>query len=592
MSERRLRISAELALPLDIAGEAIGVLATRGAGKSYTSAVLVEELYAAGVQLVVLDPTGVYWGLRSSADGKSDGLAIVVLGGAHGDVPLEPTAGKLIADLIVDTGQSLILDLSDFETKGAQTRFVADLAERLYHRKARSRTALHLIIDEANEFAPQRPMRDEPRMLGAVERIVGKGRSRGIGTTLITQRSASLNKNVLDLVDTLLAMRVLGPRDRKAIEDWITVKQQRDELGVLESLPSLPTGTAWVWAPVRGILQKVAIRRIRTFDSYETPKPGVKRVEPSAAAPIDLSQLGEQIRATAERAEASDPKKLQARIRELERGADNLREANRKWEDLAKRAKAEQVIETIVERVEVPVLNGQVDELRDIVQELVGFGDRIANIGMGIVDAIKRASDTPQRGQEKQAPRGMPARPAGGRAQTAVATPAFLTTSRAPAPPQPYGEISLGAAERAFLGALAQFPDGLTQKQLSLLTGYSAKSGHFANVLGKLRGAGLVTRGQPIQATEKGRSHPQLADVEPVPAPGPNLVDYWYGRLGKAERAFLEAFVAVYPDSLEREDLAERTGYSSGSGHFANVLGRLRTLGLIDGWRASEDLVG
>ncbi len=45
-----LKISEDFSLPVDVAGEAIGILATRGAGKSFASAVLVEELYDAGIQ--------------------------------------------------------------------------------------------------------------------------------------------------------------------------------------------------------------------------------------------------------------------------------------------------------------------------------------------------------------------------------------------------------------------------------------------------------------------------------------------------------------------------------------------------------------
>ena len=176
---KTIHLSPGLKLTLEVAGEAIGILATRGAGKSYASAVLIEELWDAGIQFAVLDPTGVYWGLRAAANGKDEGLPVIVLGGPHGDVPLEPTAGALIADLLVDTCQSLIIDLSDFPTKGAQTRFVTDFAERLYRRKARNRTSLHLIIDESDEFAPQKPMRDEARMVGAIEVIVRRGRSRG-----------------------------------------------------------------------------------------------------------------------------------------------------------------------------------------------------------------------------------------------------------------------------------------------------------------------------------------------------------------------------------------------------------------------------
>src|SRR5574341_490489 len=175
-----LAISKDLSLPLDVAGEALGILATRGAGKSYTAAVLVEELFDASVQVVVLDPTGVWWGLRGSEE--KGGLPVYVFGGSHGDLPLEATAGGLFADLAVDERVSFVLDLSSFDTKGEQTRFVRAFAERLYRRKSQNRETLHLVIDEADEFAPQRPLgKDEPFMLGAVESIVRRGRSRGLG---------------------------------------------------------------------------------------------------------------------------------------------------------------------------------------------------------------------------------------------------------------------------------------------------------------------------------------------------------------------------------------------------------------------------
>ena len=62
-----------------------------------------------------------WWGLRASADGKHPGLPIVILGGDHGDVPLELAAGQVIADLVIDEGISAVLDLAHFR-KGEQTQ--------------------------------------------------------------------------------------------------------------------------------------------------------------------------------------------------------------------------------------------------------------------------------------------------------------------------------------------------------------------------------------------------------------------------------------------------------------------------------------
>jgi uncharacterized protein len=107
-------------------------------------------------------------------------------------VPLELAAGQVIADLVVDEGISAVLDLAHFR-KGEQTRFTTDFAERLYHR---NRAPLQLVLDEADAFALQRPMKGQERMLGAVEDLVRRGRARGIGVTLVTQRSAVLNKDV------------------------------------------------------------------------------------------------------------------------------------------------------------------------------------------------------------------------------------------------------------------------------------------------------------------------------------------------------------------------------------------------------------
>lgn len=579
MAEQKLRISPDLALPIDIAGEAIGILATRGAGKSYTSATLVEELHDAGVQVVVLDPTGVYWGLRSSADGKHAGLGLFVLGGAHGHVPLEPTAGRLVADVIVDTGQSLVLDLSDFDSKGAQTRFVADLAERLYHRKARSRTTLHLVVDEANEFAPQRPMRDEPRMLGAMERIVGKGRSRGIGITLVSQRSAAINKNVLDLIDTLLAMRTVGPRDRKAIRDWIDVKQADDEVGVVESLPSLPTGTAWVWSPVRGVLQRAAIRRIRTFDSYRTPKPGEQRIEPTATTELDVEALGAQMVATREKADATDPKKLQARIRELERQAT------------ANTANPPEP-ERIVERVEVPVLNGQVEKLQAVVADLRQIGEGMITAGSGLAgiahdisSAIDRVAANQTSGHQPRSAVGVahppqtPPRPAAARE-----TPIWAAAPTSDGRP-------LGKGERTILIAVAQYPGGVMRDQLTVLTGYKRSSRD--TYLQRLAAAGYVetSAGGPVRATEAGIAA-LGADYEPLPT-GTALQDYWRDRLPEGERRILEVLIAAYPDAVRRDLIDEETGYRRSSRD--TYIQRLRSRRLVENVgpaevRASEDL--
>ena len=66
-------------------------LGRTGSGKTFAVTKLVEEMLDARAQVIVLDPVGVWWGLRLLADGKSPGIPITIFGGLHGDVPLEST---------------------------------------------------------------------------------------------------------------------------------------------------------------------------------------------------------------------------------------------------------------------------------------------------------------------------------------------------------------------------------------------------------------------------------------------------------------------------------------------------------------------
>jgi hypothetical protein len=562
-----LRISSELELPLDVAGEAIALLATRGAGKSYTSAVLVEELYAAGVQTIVLDPTGVYWGLRGA--GEKDGLPLYVFGGAHGDVPLEPTAGTLFADLAVDEEQSFVLDLSDFPAKADQTKFVTAFAERLYRRKARARTTTHLVIDEADEFAPQRTMGNlEPRMLGAMEALVRRGRSRGLGVTLITQRSAALNKNVLDLVETLIVLRTLGPRDRKAIEGWVSIKDLSDELGVLDSLPSLPTGTGWVWSPVRGILEKVAIRTIRTFDSYRTPKPGETRAEPKEIAPIDLDSLGEKIRATAEKARAEDPRALRKEIAALKA-------------ELAKRPTEEAVREVMVE-VPTAVFNGEIERLEQIhhnihvdITAIATFREEFLRTAEMVESAVAKAKGVTAVATVPRA--AIPRVERAPRPRRAEPRPA-----RAPADDQgAAGDFAPSGPEQKILDALAWlYSVGIAgdRKRVAFLAGYR-QSGTFAGYLSGLSTAGAISYPGPgaVALTELGSSFATHPDVPPT---SEDIQEMVLEKLSGPQQRILRELLAAYPNALEREVLAEATGYQL-SGTFAGYLSGLSTIGVI-----------
>ncbi len=129
-----LTIAPGFTMPADAVTQTIGIIAKRNAGKTHTGVVLTEEMLDVGAQVVVLDPLGVWWGLRSTIDGKGKGYAAVVFGGDHGDLPLTEEMGAQIANAIVDHRLSAVLDLSAL-TKSATRRFAAAFFEQLYQAK-------------------------------------------------------------------------------------------------------------------------------------------------------------------------------------------------------------------------------------------------------------------------------------------------------------------------------------------------------------------------------------------------------------------------------------------------------------------------
>jgi uncharacterized protein len=508
----------------------------------------------AGLPVAVIDPIGVWWGLRADAAGTGPGLPLVVFGGDHGDLALEANAGEAIADAIVDLRPPAVIDLSLLR-KGEQQRFVMAFAERLYHR---NRAPLHLVLDEADAWAPQRPVKGTERLLGAVEDLVRRGRARGLGVTLITQRPAVLHKDVLTQVQVLIALRMVAPHDREAIDAWVRVHgtpEQRDEL--VASLPSLPVGNAWVWSPGwLHLFQRVAIRRRETFDSSATPKVGEERIAPRQLASVDLKELRAKIATTLENVEQDDPRALRQRTAELERQVQSRSETR-----------------PVVERVEIPVVDEAMvarlergtRELKvatraalELLQPLIGplhesVGDLLGAIGR--VEA-RPVSESPTGGVER------------------------ARVTRA-ADQQASGE-RLKPGQRRMLEALARrHPGRLTAPQLGALSRMSHKGGSFNAYVAELQRWGLIDVAGDVGITEAGFDEIGMAPAADPQSPAEALA-MWRAVLPGSAVRVLDALVAAYPAELSREQLAEQTGYASGGGSFGAAIGLLRKYGLAE----------
>lgn len=534
-----------LSLPDDAATQVFAFMGRRGSGKTYGAGRLVEQLHAHRDQVVILDPVGTWWGLRLAADGKGPGLEVPVFGGWHGDIPLQATAGKVVAELVAERGTSLVLDVSEF-TLSDQRRFVADFATELFHAKKRNRSALMVVFEEAQEFAPQHVRNDMTRMVGAVERLVKLGRNFGVGAALLSQRPQAVNKDVLNLTEVLCAFQLAGPQERKAIAGWVQEKGAagRDELG--DELPSLPVGTAMVWSPQW--LQHFGKHKLlpkKTYDASATPKAG-KAKAAAPLAPIDLNAVKEAMAATIEDAKANDPTALKAEVARLRRELEGAKKAT-----------------PAAKTVEVPFVprhvRGDVEKAREVVNRLTeAVGTLAARIDSALIGMIPVVGPPERR--------------------TAVASSSPARASRAAPSTAANGDWRPSSTQRRMLQQLATSPEeGLTRRQLATLSGIKATTGTYRNNLSGLRVNGCITTaGERVQLTERGR---ELAGDVAVPVGGADLLAYWRGRLSGSQAAMLADIVIA--GRISREALAEGLGVKADTGTFRNNLSILRTRGLL-----------
>lgn len=305
-------------LPLETVTQTIVDVGKKGAGKSYLLGVLEEEFAKRQIPFTVIDPVGAHWGIKQK-------YKVIVFGGSQPDVPLDPAIGADVAEITVKSGMSNILDIHDF-SKAGQRKFVADFTERIMQI---NETPRHIILEEADLFLPQRISGDTARVYNEVDNMVRRGRQRGLGVSVASQRPALLNKDTTSQADLYLFFRMPGTQDRDAVKDLLTGLVEPAQLKFLYGeLPRLGTGWCLMYSPewldVFG--DKVHVRERETFHAGRTPvfgeKLGFKPV------PVDTSDLAKQLEELVSNTATEQNELAQAKsqIHELASEIDNLNE--------------------------------------------------------------------------------------------------------------------------------------------------------------------------------------------------------------------------------------------------------------------------
>lgn len=549
-----IKLSRGFTLPDEFVTMKVGIIGRTGSGKTNTATVLAEKMIPLGLPVVIIDPQGDWWGLRSDYE-------IAILGGEHADVPLEPTGGEIAADFVINERVPVLLDL--FRMGEAEmVRFAAEFAKRLWQS---NREALHVFLDEADLFAPQSGMKGpKAQCLGAWQNVCRRGRSRGIGLTMITQRPAVINKDLLTQADPLFVHRLTAPQDLSAVDGYLSFhgieKPERRKLTA--QIAKSQQGEAVVLSPGELEIEptSIKVRKRKSFDSSATPQAGERVTEPKTMADVDLSALTTAMADAIERKKQTDPKELQQRINELEQElASRPVEVDQAAIDRAVAEREREWQESFTN------LQEQSDRFR---QQLAHGQASLTEVALSLdvdgeptVDRPAAAVASPQR-----------TRPAASRS---------VARSTPPRDAPAVGEFgNLSKCERAILRAFYWLKNETADKaKIAFYSGYSAKSSGFNNALGSLRTAGLV---DGWQITPAGFD---LIPREVLPKPsGAELREWLRQKLSKAENAILDALIEAGGRRLDKTEISEASGYSETSSGFNNALGKLRTIEAAEGY--------
>lgn len=496
--------------------------------------VIAEEMIAAGQFIIFLDPKGDAWGIRSE-------FPVLIMGGNHGDIPLDSNSGKFVADFLVKERVSTVLDVSEF-TEADMVKFVGDFADRFYRT---NKEIVHIFLDEADEFAPQSGYNASAlKCLGAIQRIQRRGRGRGIGVTLATQRSAVINKSVLTQAGTLIAMQTTAPHDLKAVDSWLeyaATKEARQE--IMSALPTLASREAFVYSPqfLGNKPQRIKFKVFKSFDSMRTPKHGESIKEPKKLADLDLSAIKSEMSKTLEEIKQNDPTELKKQVAQL------TKDLAAKSKNIDLQAEIKKAV-SIAEIARDKLWNARLDQFEANIKNALPEFFSIARTSLKIKDTIEKMRSTNVSQQVEII--------IGDCEDSALSRP----------------EITVLQAFYWLIGETA------TPTKVAFYSGYSVNSSGFKNTVSKLRTKGYIddwtinVKGQSVIHT--------YSKEKPT---GPKLREWLRDKLSKGENAILDVLLSHPGKRISYEQLSVESQYSASSSGFKNSVSRLRTIEAIEG---------
>jgi uncharacterized protein len=512
-----------------------------GGGKSWCLRYILENSFGT-VPHFILDVEGEFASLRERFP--------YLLIGADGDLPLTLTTAARLAPRLMAARASAILNLSDLD-KTARRLIVAGFVGALLDAPLADRHPYLVVIDEAHEFAPERGSAES---LPAIAALTSKGRKRGLGAILATQRISKLHKDAAaDLHNVLIGLTSLDVDSARAGDTLGFDKAARAQLRSLEH------GQFYAYGPA--ISRSVVLVRtgpVQTSHDQEQP------IQP--AAPVELHALIRVLAAEMPAAPGQDTDPVPPAPAARQRTADGVVYRQADLDAAVQRTRAACHADLVAWQVYAAVLRQQLDDLHLALQPL----GSLLTTALPFPPAPVGATDSPGTGDLSAPPD-----PRVGR----------RPARRPAAPPADQDAARLTAPQQRIVDALLRLEQaGNPQPQrnnVAVFADQSPRSSGFTNNLSRLRSLGLIdypTAGT-LGLTDRGRA---AAAGATTPMTVEHIHQAWMQYLPKPQARIVAVLIRVYPQALDRGHVADQAQQSPTSSGFTNNLSALRSLGLLD----------
>lgn len=235
------------------------IIAQTGAGKSYAIAVILEELLDKEVPFCIIDTEGEYKSLKEK-------FSALWVGGEDAEMSFEGVNLEELGKQCLENNVPLIFDTSELLDENVK---VEGILSSLYSAASELKKPYLVVVEEVDKFAPQASRKVMPKLL----EIAKRGRKRGLGLLIASQRPAFVNKDLLSQCGSQMIGKLTIKNDLDAVRLFF------DDRNQLLELPDLDTGEFFVMGNVvDNEMKKVKVKERMTRHVAFTPK--IKKTSP------------------------------------------------------------------------------------------------------------------------------------------------------------------------------------------------------------------------------------------------------------------------------------------------------------------------